>query len=140
LPRKTDSNNPADWLFIAESDLEGVRLLIERQLSYSLCVSKLAEILEKVLKAELIRTGWFLEKTHDLLKLGGELRARGSDLTDRVRPLCESLAERYFTDRYPGFDLQDEDWVTLRAQADETARLLEVVKGRIAVSPPSSGT
>jgi hypothetical protein len=27
--------------------------------------SKLAEILEKILKAELIRIGWELEKTHD---------------------------------------------------------------------------
>ncbi len=56
MPRKTDSSNPADWIFIAESDLAGVRLLIERQISYALCVSKLAEILEKVLKAELIRS------------------------------------------------------------------------------------
>jgi hypothetical protein len=57
LPRKTDSNNPADWLFLAESELEGVTELAERQLSHVLCRSKLAEILEKVLKAELIRRG-----------------------------------------------------------------------------------
>jgi len=94
LPRKTDSNNPADWIWIAESDLNGVRELVQKELAYSLCLSKLAEILEKVIKAELIRTGWFLVKTHDLLKLGGELRARGSDLTERVRPLCEALAEK----------------------------------------------
>ena len=129
--RKTDSNNPADWLFIAESDLEGVSLLIESKISHSLCVSKLAEILEKVLKAELIRTGWFLVKTHDLLKLGGELNARGSDLAKQLQPLCEALAERYFTDRYPGFDLEDADWVTLRHQADEIERLLATVKARV---------
>jgi HEPN domain-containing protein len=131
LPRKTDSNNPADWLFIAESDLEGVRLLAEREISYELCLSKLAEILEKVLKAELIRSGWFLEKTHDLLKLGGELRARRSDLTDRIRPLCENFAEKYFTDRYPGFDLEDPDWPVLRAQIEEIATLLAIVKERV---------
>lgn len=132
MPRKTDSNNPADWIFIAASDLEGVSLLIERELSYSLCVGKLAEILEKVLKAELIRTGWFLVKTHDLLKLGGELNARNSDLTHIFQPLCEALAERYFTDRYPGFDLEDPDWTTLRRQADEIKHLLDTVKSRIA--------
>ncbi len=51
MPRKTDSNSPADWLFIAESDVEGVRLLAEREVGYSMCRSKLAEILEKVLKS-----------------------------------------------------------------------------------------
>ena len=103
-----------------------------------MCVSKLAEILEKVLKAELIRTGWFLEKTHDLLKLGGEMEDRGCDLIGQIRPLCEDLAERYFTDRYPGFDLEDDDWPSLRRQADEIAALLDVVKKRICPSPPAS--
>ena len=69
LPRKTDSNNPADWLWISESDLEGLRALAERELSYVMCQSKLAEVVEKILKAELIRLGWPLEKTHDLRKL-----------------------------------------------------------------------
>ena len=45
-----------------------------------LCRSKLAEVLEKVIKAQLLRQGWFLERTHDLLKLAGELEARNSDL------------------------------------------------------------
>jgi len=138
LSRKTDSNNPADWVFIAEADLAGIRLLVERQLAHGLCVSKLAEILEKVLKAELIRNGWFLEKTHDLLRLGGELAARNSDLAARVRPLCEDLAERYFADRYPGFDLEDEDWPTVRRQAEEIGHLLAIVKSRIPPASPSS--
>ncbi|MDD2706568.1 MAG: HEPN domain-containing protein [Verrucomicrobiae bacterium] len=137
MSRKTDSNNPADWIFIAESDLKGILLLIAQETSHALCVSKLAEIFEKILKAELIRIGWNLQKTHDLLKLGGEMRARGSDLTERIRPLCEFLAERYFTDRYPGFDLEDENWGALSVQADEIAALLKIVKGRIATSPPS---
>lgn len=131
MPRKTDSNNPADWIFIAESDLSGIRLLIKRNLSHALCVSKLSEILEKILKAELLRLGWFLVKTHDLLQLGGELQARDSDLMERIKPLCEELAERYFTDRYPGFDLEDEDWPTLARQADEIAKLLDIVKKRV---------
>jgi len=138
LSRKTDSNNPSDWLFIAESDLAGIKTLIAQETAHALCVSKLAEILEKVLKAELIRSGWFLEKTHDLLKLGGELQSRRSDLIEHVRPLCEELAERYFTDRYPGFDLEDEDWPTLRRQADEIASLLDIVKRRIGPCPPVS--
>jgi HEPN domain-containing protein len=81
LPRKTDSSSPADWLYIAESDLEGVQELASSQLAYEMCRSKLAEIIEKILKAELIRSGWFLEKTHDLEKLAAVFQERGSDLT-----------------------------------------------------------
>ena len=131
MPRKTDSNNPADWLALAESDLDGVRALTERELSYPLCRSKLAEVLEKVLKAELIRLGWFLEKTHDLEKLAGELHALKSDLVAQARPLCTTLAEVYFSDRYPGFDLDDPDWPDLRAKLAQITSLLETVKGRI---------
>ncbi len=138
LARKTDSNNPSDWLFIASSDLNGVRHLASCELAYSMCVSKLAEILEKVIKAELIRTGWFLVKTHDLVKLVDELRNRDPQMADNFQSLCESLAERYFTDRYPGFDLEDEDWVTLRIQADEIEHLLSIVKERISPAAPMS--
>jgi len=138
LARRTDSNSPADWLFIASGDLEGVRELASRELAFAMCVSKLAEILEKIIKAELIRTGWFLVKTHDLVKLVDELRDRDQPLADSFQPLCEELAERYFTDRYPGFDLEDEDWPRLRRQADQIAGLLETVKKRIGPSPTGS--
>jgi HEPN domain-containing protein len=131
LPRKTDSGNPSDWLHVAESELVGIRLLVEQEVSYWMCQSKLAEILEKVLKAELIRSGWRLIKTHDLQRLAGELHALSSDLTETIKPLCASLAEKYFIDRYPGFDLDDPDWKVLRGQLDQVAALLAKVKSRI---------
>ena len=84
-----------------------------------------------MLKAELIRLGWFLEKTHDLEKLAGELHALKSDLVAQARPLCTTLAEVYFSDRYPGFDLDDPDWPDLRAKLAQITSLLETVKGRI---------
>lgn len=132
MPRKTDSSNPADWIWLAEEEIGGVRLLVAHQVSYPMCRSKLAEILEKVLKAELLRLGWFLEKTHDLEKLAGELEARGSDLLERVKPLVTSLTEVYFAARYPGFDFEDADWPDLRAKLGQVAELLETAKGRIA--------
>lgn len=55
MPRKTDSNNPADWLAIAESELEAVQILARQEVCCDMCRGKLAEILEKMLKAELIR-------------------------------------------------------------------------------------
>ncbi len=48
MPRKTDSSNPADWLFIAESELEALRHLTQQQIAYTMCQSKLAEVLEQV--------------------------------------------------------------------------------------------
>jgi HEPN domain-containing protein len=131
LPRKTDSSNPADWLWIAESDLDAIRLLAGREVGYLMCRSKLAEVLEKVLKAELLRSGWFLEKTHDLDRLLDYLRARQSDLVPAAKPLCDALAELYFTDRYPGFDLDDPDWPGFRAQLEQVTRLFETVKARV---------
>ena len=131
MPRKTDSKNPADWLSIAASDLDMVRMAAEREISFSGARSKLAEILEKVLKAELIRTGWPLEKTHDLNRLFDALVDRHSDLLPTVEPLCDGLAQVYFTDRYPGFDLDDPDWPPLRAQVEQVTALLAAVQARV---------
>ena len=128
---KTDSNNPHDWLLFAERDLEGVRLLCHNQVSFELCQSKLAEIVEKILKAELIRAGWFLEKTHDLQKLASQLRDRDPELADRVRELVVSLAEAYFSARYPGFDLEEPDWPELRGQIESAGELLSEVGSRL---------
>lgn len=100
-----------------------------------MCLSKLAEILEKILKAELIRLGWFLVKTHDLVKLADELRLRDAGAADRFQDLCEELADRYFADRYPGFDLEDEDWPGLRRRIGEVDRLLRFAAERAGVDP-----
>jgi HEPN domain-containing protein len=100
-------------------------------LAYPLCRSKLAEVVEKILKAELLRCGWFLEKTHDLEHLLGELRARRSGIVSLAEPLCATLAEVYFTERYPGFDLDDPDWPALRAQIEQVALLLEQVSDQL---------
>jgi HEPN domain-containing protein len=68
------------------------------------------------MKAELLRVGWPLVKTHDLQALANELDSRQSDLVTQVKPLAIFLAEVYFTDRYLGFDLDDPDWPKLRLQ------------------------
>jgi HEPN domain-containing protein len=131
LPRKTDASKPADWIEIAEADLVMVRLAAESEVSFSPCRSKLAEALEKILKAELIRLGWPLERTHDLQRLAKLLRERGSDLAALAHPLVNVLTEAYFTDRYPGFDLDDPDWPTLKREIEDVGRLLEAVKARL---------
>ena len=131
MPRKTDSHNPADWLQIAASDMDMVRMAAEKEISFAAARSKLAEILEKILKAELLRIGWSLEKTHDLDRLLQSLIERNSDLAPTATPLCDALADVYFTDRYPGFDLDDPDWPRLRAQVEQVTALLRSVKSHV---------
>lgn len=131
MPRKTDSNNPADWLLFALTDLEGLRRLTADEIAYSMCRSKLAEVLEKGIKAELIRAGWQLEKTHDLGKLYELLKRHSASLAATTGPLCDDLAEAYFTGRYPGFDLDDPDWPKLREQTQQIEALLNEVKARL---------
>jgi HEPN domain-containing protein len=131
LPRKTDSNNPADWLSIAESELAALQVLAQQEIGYDMCRGKLAEILEKGLKAELIRSGWFLERTHDLQRLRKELRTRDASLADGLEELCSDLAEVYFTGRYPGFDLEDPDWPDFRDKLAEVTRLVALVRSRV---------
>jgi HEPN domain-containing protein len=111
--------------------VEAIQLLAARGVGHPMCQSKLAESLEKILKAELIRTGWFLEKTHDLEILLGELHVRKSDLVPQVEPLCDALAEVYFSNRYPGFDLEDPDWPAFRARLEQVVKLLQIVKARM---------
>lgn len=131
MPRKTDSKNAADWLWLAESDLGMVRLAEERQTSYHGCRSKLAEVLEKVLKAELIRLGWPLEKTHDLNRLVDELVRLNSPLLGRAVPVAKALAEVYFSDRYPGFDLDDPDWPALGRHLAEVSEVLAAAQSQL---------
>ena len=87
---------------------------------------------KKICKAELLRQGWILEKTHDLRKLGGEVASRDPQLGEEIRPLASALAEVYFTARYPGFDFDDPDWTTTRAQVAEVAALLAKARARLA--------
>ena len=132
MPRKTDSSKPADWIWICESDWEALRVLAERELGYVLCQSKLAEVIEKILKAELIRVGWKLEKTHDLRKLGSYLESRSSDLQTIFAPLVNTFAEVYAITRYPGFDVEENpDWSEFREHIAQVGELLAKVKARI---------
>ncbi len=119
---------------MAEPELEAIRKLSADELAFDMCHSKLAEIVEKLLKAELIRVGWQLEKTHDLERLRKELRTRDKDLADSIESLCTDLAEVYFVGRYPGFDLEDPDWPDFRAKLKQVTSLLATVKSRLSPS------
>ena len=127
MQKKTNSNCPSDWLFVAGEELDAIRNLVSARIAFHMCRSKLAEVLEKTLKAELIRLGWFLQKTHDLQKLADDLLARKSSLLAGRDGLVETLAESYFAGRYPGFDLDDPDWPGLEQDVREVATLMNAV-------------
>lgn len=135
MPRKTDSSNPADWVFIAATELAAVQLLARQQIAYTMCRSKLAEVLEKIMKAELIRTGWFLERTHDLLHLAQELERRDPQLGSLTKAPALALTGAYFSSRYPGFDLEDADWPSLQDLLDRVAVILSQVEERVGGTP-----
>ncbi len=112
-------------------DLTVIELAVSQEIGFQTVRSKLAEVLEKTIKAELLRLGWRLEKTHDLNRLALALQRHASPVEAAATPLCRELAEVYFTDRYPGFDLDDPDWPVLRAQLEQVAALLNAVQARV---------
>ena len=131
-PRKTNSSNPADWLFFAEVELAALRSLVGNRIAFLMCQSKCAEALEKLIKAELILLGWSLIKTHDVQQLVDELRARGSAHAERLQPFAEHLADAYFVGRYPGFDYDEtEDWPALTAQLQQIEDYARTVRTEI---------
>ena len=113
MPKRTNAGNPRDWLEFADADLSAVQLLAEQQIAFNVCRSKLAESLEKLLKADLIWRGWALRKIHDLQALLDDLAGFDLERVNQIQPLVDELAEAYTQTRYPGFDLADEDWPRL---------------------------
>jgi HEPN domain-containing protein len=73
-----------------------LRPAAERQISFTACRSKLAEVVEKTMKAELIRLGWTLERTHDLERLLDDLVARNSDLVAAFEHALRCAGRRLF--------------------------------------------
>lgn len=59
-------DSDVDLCVVADDAERQIAELCEREIGYELCSGKLAEVIEKLMKAELIRMGWALEKTHDL--------------------------------------------------------------------------
>lgn len=111
-----------------------MRLLLERQVSFPVCKSKLAEAFEKAFKADLLDRGWTLEKIHDLQKLNDYLADHDRETADNLQPLVDDLAESYVADRYPGFDLEDPDWPAVARLLDGVSCYVKGLAKRFAVT------
>jgi HEPN domain-containing protein len=67
-------------------------------------------------------------RTHDLQYLADQLAERKSPVAAEVQGLAESLAEAYVSGRYPGFDVEDENWPDLLRQLERVEGTLGAVR------------
>ena len=94
-----ESLYPADWLRIADKDLERVEHLLSVQ-DAEAAGFFLQQAVEKFLKAFLLSRGWKLERIHDLEALLNAALAYDSSL-ERFRSVCQKITGFYFVERYP---------------------------------------
>ncbi len=98
MPRK-ESLYPADWLKIAEKDLERVESLIKIN-DPEAAGFYLQQAVEKFLKAYLLEKGWKLERIHDLEALLNAALAYDPSL-EAFRDACQKITGFYMVERYP---------------------------------------
>ena len=94
-----ESEFPEYWLRIAEQDWRRV----ERNLRVGDPEDagfRLQQATEKFFKGYLIRQGWRLVRTHDLVKLLDDALHYDPTL-ERYREVCKSVTDYYFVGRYP---------------------------------------
>jgi HEPN domain-containing protein len=90
---------PAEWLRIAEKDLERVGRCLAGG-DAELAGFCLQQALEKFLKAFLLSKGWTLRRIHDLEALLDDAIVYDQDL-GRFRSVCQQVTNYYTVNRYP---------------------------------------
>ncbi len=91
---KGDPSDASNWFVLARRDLEKARKDL-RQGDVAYAVIELQQAAEKACKGLLIARGRKLIKTHDLVFLLGELRARGLEV-DWFAESAAVLSKEYF--------------------------------------------
>lgn len=92
-----ESLYPADWLRIAEKDLQRARRLLEEHDS-GLAGFCLQQAVEKFLKAFLLSKGWQLRRIHNLDTLLDDAIIYEASLND-FRSVCQKITAFYFVER-----------------------------------------
>ena len=121
-----DSEYPEDWLQTAEEDYRMGLYLLEggypRGAGYNL-----QQAIEKFFKAYLIRQGWRLQRTHDLVELLEDALQYDTTL-EEYRSVCGQVAKYSTAGRYPttrDSDLPVMDDENVRAALSEITPLIE---------------
>jgi len=129
MPRE-ESRYPADWLRIAEKDLERVGHLLDVR-DPEAAGFYLQQAVEKFLKAFLLSKGWQLERIHDLEALLNEALGHAPSW-EQFRPVCQKITGFYFVERYPFVTeagLTEDD---VRDSLEQVKRLIEELRTAIA--------
>ncbi|MDE2687496.1 MAG: HEPN domain-containing protein [Chloroflexota bacterium] len=112
-----DSEYPEDWIRNAEEDYRMGLYLLEgnfpRGAGYSL-----QQAVEKFFKAYLIRQGWRLQRTHDLVELLDDALQYDSTL-EKYRSVCGLVTKYSLAGRYPASHSEMSD---LPVMSDENVR------------------
>ena len=102
-----DSEYPEDWLLTAEEDYQMGLYLLEggfpRGAGYNL-----QQAVEKFFKAYLIRQGWRLKRTHDLVELLCDALQYDESL-EGYRSVCAVVTKYSLVGRYPSSHSQDSE-------------------------------
>ena len=94
-----ESLYPADWLRIAEKDLERVSYMLDVQ-DAEAAGFFLQQAIEKLLKAFLLSRGWKLKRIHDLEALLNAALTYDASI-EQFRLACQKITGFYFVERYP---------------------------------------
>ena len=124
-----DSEYSEDWIRNAEEDYRMALYLLEgdfpRGAGYNL-----QQATEKFFKAYLIRQGWRLQRTHDLVELLDDALQYDSDL-EEFRSVCKLVTDYTLVGRYPtsrDYVLPVMDDENVRAALAEIAPLLDLLR------------
>ncbi len=97
--RPDHSGYPAEWLGIAEKDLERVGRCLAAG-DAELAGFCLQQALEKFLKAFLLSNGWMLRRIHDLEALLDDAMVY-DEVLGQFRGVCQQVTKYYTVNRYP---------------------------------------
>ena len=94
-----ESRYAADWLRLAQRDLERVGRLLDVH-DPALAGFCLQQAVEKFLKAFLLSRGWQLKRIHNLDALLDDAITYDASL-ENFRSACQKITAFYFVERYP---------------------------------------
>jgi len=128
--RPEESLYPADWLRVAEKDLERVG----NQLNVNdpgAAAIYLQQAVEKFLKAFLLSRGWKLKRTHDLEALLNAALAHDPSLEPH-RSACQEITRFYQLERYPFVAAANLTEADVRDSLDQVKGLIEKLRTGLA--------
>jgi len=120
---------PAEWLRIAEKDLERVGRCLAGG-DAELAGFCLQQALEKFLKAFLLSKGWTLRRIHDLEALLDDAMVYDQDL-GRFRSVCQQVTNYYTINRYPLLAASGPTEAEIRRALEAATGLIESLRQAI---------